>query len=178
MGVTMSQSDRGTQFLDEFKEFLAFLKNLWGVLAGVSVLFPMSNVLAKIVPLQPFEHGGAFAKITPSLVTTLATISTLFLILWTFGHRSKFKAQPQRRTIQRQAVISFMAGLLALVLYLVGYSVTLANAFDVWGWASEDPRHLLAEIPLLVTYVASFALVTRAFVLLGMMEFFSTEQPS
>ena len=47
---------------------------------------------------------------------------------------------------------SFGMGLVGLVLYLIGYEVTLANAFDVWGWLSDDPRHLLAEIPLLVTY--------------------------
>ena len=174
----MSPAERGTQFLDEFKEFLAFLKNLWGILAGVSVLFPLSNVLVKVIPLQSLDHDGAFAMLAPSLVTALATITTLFLILWTFSHRSEFKAQPQRRAIQRQAVLSFGAGLLTLVLYLVGYSVTLADAYAVWGWESEDPRHLFAEVPLLVTYVASFALVTRAFVLLGMIEFFSTEQSS
>ena len=75
-------------------------------------------------------------------------------------------------------MLSFGAGLLTLVLYLVGYSVTLTNAYEVWGWESQDPRHLFAEVPLLVAYVASFALVTRAFVLLGMIEFFSTERPS
>ena len=89
--------------------------------------------------------------------------------------RSEFKAQPQRRTVQRQAMRSFGTGLVGLVLYLIGYEVTLANAFDVWGWQSDDPRHSLAEIPLLVAYVASFALITRAFVLLGMMEFFSMD---
>ena len=95
----MSPAERGTQFLDEFKEFLAFLKNLWGILAGVSVLFPLSNVLVKVIPLQSLDHDGAFAMLAPSLVTALATITTLFLILWTFSHRSEFKAQPQRRAI-------------------------------------------------------------------------------
>jgi len=174
----MSPSGRGTQFLDEFKEFLAFLKNLWGILAGVSVFFPLSNVLVKVIPLQSLEHDGAFATLTPSLVTTLATITTLFLILWTFSHRSELTALPQRRAIRRRAARSFAAGGLTLVLYLVGYSVTLSNAYAVWGWESQDPRHLLAEVPLLLAYVASFALVTRAFVLLGMIEFFSTERSS
>ena len=174
----MSVPDRGTPFLNEFKQFLNFLQNLWGLLAGVSVLFPLSNVLVKVIPLQSLEHDGAFAKLSPSLVTVLATLTTLFLVLWTFSHRSQFQGQSQRRPIQRQALFSFGAGLLTLVLYLVGYTVTLADAYDVWGWESQDPRHLLAEIPLLIAYVAAFALVTRAFVLLGMMEFFSAERPS
>jgi hypothetical protein len=174
----MSPSHRGAQFLDEFKEFLAFLKSLWGILAGVSIFFPLSNVLVDVIPLQSLERDGAFAKLAPSSVTALATITTLFLILWTFSQRSDVRAEPERRAIRRQAAMSFGAGGLTLVLYLVGYFVTLSNAYAVWGWESQDPRHLLAEVPLLVMYVASFALVTRAFVLLGMLEFYSTERPS
>ena len=64
----------------------------------------------------------------------------------------------------------------ALLLYLVGYYVTLASAYPVWGWESESPRHLWAEVPLMASYAASFALVTQAFVLLVMLEFFSAER--
>ena len=174
----MNAPDHGTRFLDEFKQFLSFLQNLWGLLAGLSVLFPLSNVLVKVVPLQSLDQDGAFAKLSPSLVTTLATITTLFLVLWTFSHRDQFKGRTQRRPLQRQAKFSFGAGLACLVLYLVGYTVKLTTAYDVWGWESQDPRHLLVEVPLLIAYVAAFALVTRAFLLLAMMEFFSTGRTS
>lgn len=175
----MTSQERGTGVLDEFKDFLAFLKRLWGILAGVSVLFPLSNVLVEVIPLQSIDLGGAFAKISPTLPTTLATITTLFLILWLFSRRARFSSKRKRNAIQRQALISFGAGALMLMVYLVGYSVKAANAYDVWGWESQDPRHLLAEVPLLVVYVACFALVTRAFVLLGMLEFFTSRpQPS
>jgi len=170
----MTDPDRGAQFLKEFREFLAFLGNLWSLLAGLSVLFPLSNVFVKVIPLQSLDQDGAFAKLSPSLVTFLATVTTLFLILWTFSRRGDLKASP-RRAIRRRAAWSFVAGASTLVCYLVGYAVKLANAFAVWGWESQDPRHLIAEVPLLAAYVASFALVTRAFLLLGMLEFFSAE---
>ena len=171
----MSVPDRGTSFLEEFKQFLTFLQNLWGLLAGVSVLFPLSNVLVRVIPLQSLDHDGAFAKLTPSLVTTVATITTLFLVLWTFSHRGRFKGKARRRVVQRQAMLSFGAGLASLVLYIVGYTVKLTDAYVRWGWESQDPRHLMAEVPLLIAYVAAFALVTRAFLLLAMTEFFSPD---
>jgi hypothetical protein len=174
----MSAPDAGTPFLDEFRQFLTFLQNLWGLLTGISVLFPLSNVLVKVIPLQSLDYDGAFAKLAPSLVTTVATITTLFLVFWTFSHRGQFKDQTQRRVVQRRAMFSFGAGFASIVLYLVGYTVKLTAAYDVWGWESQDPRHLLAEVPLLIAYVAAFALVTRAFLLLAMMEFFFKDSTS
>lgn len=167
----MSAPAPGTAFLDEFKGFLGFLQSLWGVLAGVSVVFPLSNVLVNVVPLQSIEHDGAFAKLSPSLVTTLATLTTLFVILWTFGHRGDYAGESQRRPIQRKALGSFAIGAAALVIYVVGYYVKMAYAYDVWGWESEVPQHLLAEVPLILAYVAAFTMVTRAFVLLALVEF-------
>jgi uncharacterized protein involved in cysteine biosynthesis len=37
--------------LEEFKHFIEFLQNLWAILASVSVLFPLSNMFAQIVPV-------------------------------------------------------------------------------------------------------------------------------
>ena len=171
----MSTTNGGKPFLDEFKKFITFLQNLWGILAGVSVLFPLSNTLVKVIPLETIDQDGVFTKLTPPVITTIATLATVFLILWTFSNRGTFRAPRERPRIRRQALITFGGGILALVLYLVGYYVTLASAYPVWGWESESPRHLLAEVPLMASYAASFALVTRAFVLLGMLEFFSAE---
>ena len=49
-------------------------------------------------------------------------------------------------------------------------------AWELWEWSSDDPRRLIVEVPLLVTYSAFYALVTRAFMLLGMSEFFASEK--
>ena len=116
----MGSSDQGTRFVQELKAFLDFLKNVWGLLAGVSVFFPLSNVLANVVPLKSLAEDGGFAILPPVLVTTLATLTSLFLILWTFGNREEFKVQAsQRRPIQRRALISFGVGVLVLLAYVV-----------------------------------------------------------
>jgi hypothetical protein len=116
-----------------------------------------------------------YEHLSPSLITTIATLVTLFVILWTFNNRSTFKEKRERRGIQRQAWISFVVGIMALVIYLVIYVVYFEYAWGVWGWGSGDPRKLFAEVPLLAAYSAFFAFITRAFMLLGMVEFFGYE---
>jgi hypothetical protein len=74
--------------------------------------------------------------------------------------------------MKRQAWISFGGALLALTIYLVIYFMTFHLAWEPWGWTSDDPRRLLAEFPMLAAYGIFFALMTRAFMLLGMIEFF------
>ena len=170
----MSQptENQSTTFLKEFKEFVSFLQNLWGMLAAISILFPLSNIFMKIIPLEIFDHGGALVWFSPQLFTTIATVVSLFLVLSTFGQRDNFHSTRKRAAIQKQAWISFLVGLAALIIYLAGYYFIAVNAYDVLGWESADSRRLIGEIPLLVLYGSFFALFTRAFVLLAMIEFF------
>lgn len=117
-----------------------------------------------------------YEHLSPPLITTIATLITLFVILWTFSNRSAFKKQRKRHEIQRQAWITFGMGILALVIYLAIYVVYFEYAWGVWGWGTGDPRKLFAEVPLLAAYSAFFAFITRAFMLLGMIEFFGRER--
>jgi hypothetical protein len=169
----MGERERGASFLDELQAFVTFLGNLWGLLAGISVFFPLSNVLVKVIPLGRYgEEGGVYDHLQPSLVTGVATVVTLFVILSTFAHRNAFRTDGAAAGIGRRAWLSFAGGVLALVAYLVIHTVYAQYAWSAWGWGSGDPRKLLAEVPLLATYCAWFSLITRAFVLLAMKEFF------
>lgn len=167
---------RGTAFLEELRAFVAFLGSLWGLLAGISVFFPMSNVLVKVIPLGEYgEDGGVYDHFRPPLVTAVATVVTLFLILSTFVRRDAFKAPESAGRIERQAWLSFGGGVAALVAYLVIHTAYAQYAWSAWGWSSGDPRKLFAEVPLLAAYCAWFALITRAFLLLAMREFFGRQ---
>jgi hypothetical protein len=79
----------GDQYLDELKEFFGFLRRLWAILAGVSVLFPLSNVFVKVIPLAKWDQGG-LAYLSPELVTAVSTLTCLFVILRTFARRQEF----------------------------------------------------------------------------------------
>jgi hypothetical protein len=161
-------------YLAELRAFLDFLKNLWGLLAGVSVFFPLSNILLGAIPMRAYVDDGVFDQLAPALITTLATVVVLFVVLVTFIGRRRFAAAAQRRRILRDAWVSFGVSMLSLLGYLVIHTVYREYAWEPWGWGSGDPRKLLAEIPLLITYGIFFALLTRAFMLLGMIEYFSS----
>jgi hypothetical protein len=168
-------TDNGTAFLKEFKDFISFLKNLWGILAGISVIFPLSNVLIKALPLQKWqgEAGtGALYNFSPSLVSVVASLVALFIILWTFVQRHKIK-MIKSNLILRKAGLLFLIGIFALIIYLLIYSlISDYEIFWSWfNWESDDPRRLVGDVILLVFYCVFFAAITRAFVLLGLSEF-------
>ncbi len=171
----MTSSGKGKEFLEEFREFIAFLQNLWGILASISILFPLSNKFFKLIPLRTFDEDGVFNHLSPSLITAIAMLICLFIILSTFSSRHTFNTQ-RKSKIQTRARTSFIVGILALVVYLVIYVVYSEYAWQVWGWGSDDPRKLFVEVPLMITYILFFALTTKAFMLLAMIEFFGQER--
>ncbi|HIE32024.1 MAG TPA: hypothetical protein EYP67_06560 [Methanosarcinales archaeon] len=170
----MRNSKKGTAFLVEFRDFIAFLQSLWGILAGISVLFPLSNVLIKLIPLRRLhdDPAGALGYLTPDLITVVATLITLFVVLLTFSNRHKFEALKERRLIQRQACFSFAFGLLALIIYFTVYFGIYPLYYEPYGIYYGDPRWLIGDFGLLLSYSTFFALVSRAFMLLGMIEYF------
>jgi hypothetical protein len=170
----MSPDNARNAFINEFTDFVKFLQTLWGILAGISVLFPLSNVLVKVIPMSNIydDPPGGLAYLTPTLITTLSTIATLFIILITFRQRDDLRTRKQQATIQQQAWIAFGAGLLGLLLYLVVYFGIYSAFYDPFNIMGGDPRRLIGDFLLLIFYGAFFAMLTRAFVLLGMLEYF------
>lgn len=176
----MNADKAQNSFLSEFTDFMKFLQTLWGVLAGISVLFPLSNVLLKVIPTGNIydDPPGGLSYLTPALITTLATVATLFVVLVTFRQRRDLRTRSQRDAFQRQAWIAFGGGFLALLLYFIVY-FGIYPAFyaplQIWG---GDPLRLIGDFLLLVFYGGFFALVTRAFMLLGMLEYFVKPKPA
>lgn len=64
----MTSLRKGNIFIEEFKEFVSFLQSLWGILASISILFPLSNILFKVIPLQTIDQDGVFIFISPTLI--------------------------------------------------------------------------------------------------------------
>ena len=80
--------------LQELREFLRFLRSLWGLLVGISVLFPLSNTLFTVIPISQDQHP--FQNLSPTVVTTLTMLTCIFLTFATFGRRGRF-TDPKRR---------------------------------------------------------------------------------
>jgi len=157
--------------IGEFRQFVDFVQNLWAALAGVSALFPLSNTLTQVVPLAQWPDGG-FGYFSPPVITGVTTLASLFVMLWVFGKREKIVEPKAWDALPMQAVRSFVLGVVALLAYLAGYSlITNDFYFSVLGWESDDMRRISGDLVLLSAYVGFFALVTRAFLLLGLREF-------
>lgn len=157
----------------ELRDFITFLGSLWGVLASVSVAFPLSNALTEVIPLSRVtdDPTGAFGRISPATVSVVSTISVLFAILFLFGKRVELAEQGQRERNRRQAVRFFVAGILLLAGYVALYETKLDKAYEDWGWQSDDSAHLLLDIPMMLLYAGFFVSLTSAFVLLALNEY-------
>lgn len=164
----MASEGGGSGFVAELRQFLAFLQSLWGLLAGTSVFFPLSNSLVGLVPLQEFDSdGGALYFLSPEFVTAMATVATLFVVLTTFAGRRRLT------NAVRRAWMAFGIGTVSLVAYLVLYVFAGEYSYPLFDWESEEPVHLLVDIPLAVLYAVFFASITRAFMLMAMLEYYS-----
>jgi hypothetical protein len=168
----MEDRTHTTDPVSELQSFLVFLGSMWGALAGLSVVFPLSNVLADVIPLSSVSADGAFVRISPAVVTAVSTVSVLFSILWLFGTRQDVGNSNDLTNIRKGALLSFSIGLVLLVAYLGLYELKLDQAYSSWGWESDDLGHILVEVPLMALYSGFFVLLTRAFVLLGLIEFY------
>lgn len=167
----MESPQRGAGFLREFFEFITFLRTLWGLLAGISVFFPLSGVFLKVIPLEAYTDDGVFNILSPPLITVVATVVTLFIVLSTFSRRDAFRTL-ERGKVRRQAWISMGVSITALMTYMAIHQIYAEYAYSIFGFGSDDPGKMFFEIPLLVAYTTFFSLLTRAFMILGMMEFY------
>lgn len=159
---------KGQAFLDELREFLAFLASLWGLLAAISLFFPLSNLLTKVIPLG--DQDKPFHNLSPALVAVLTTLTCIFLTFATFGRRVQFAESPRRRRYERSARLSFPVALILLAFYVL-LPHSLYEAL-ISGSPSATGGIALYDALLAALYIASFALITRAFLLLAMLEYF------
>jgi hypothetical protein len=163
----------GASFLKELREFLAFLRSLWGLLTGFSVFFPLSNVFLRLIPMGRIHDDppGALGYLSAGLVTSVATLTVLFVVFSTFGNRDVARQAASRRLVLRSARRSFGLGLAALVGYLCIYYGIYPTFYEPVGISAGDAGWLIGDFGLMFFYAAFFSWITRAFVLLGIMEY-------
>ncbi|MBI5954879.1 MAG: hypothetical protein HY865_24735 [Chloroflexi bacterium] len=112
MEANMNALQKEHPYSKEFGDFIKFLQSLWGILAEISVFFPLSNVLLKAIPLgyAVDDSLDALEYLSPALVTTLVTVPTIFIILQTFRQDYDLRTSKQKIAMPRLAWISFGLG--------------------------------------------------------------------
>lgn len=157
------------RFLGELREFLQFLSSLWGILASISLLFPLSNLLAQVVPVS--DGGRPLQNLPPDTVTSVTTVTCLFITFAAFVRRDQFGDPERRPRVGRSARISFGFGVAALAVYVLTHNALYRALI------TDNPNTELG-IALYdgffgVLYAAFFALLTRSFLSLAMLEYFA-----
>jgi hypothetical protein len=155
------------RFLVELREFLRFLTSLWGLLAGISLLFPLSNLLVDVIPVA--DGGRPFQNLAPQIVTALSTVTCVFVTFATFARRDEFAVPHHRSRLVRSSKLSFTLGAAALAVYVLTtngmYRLLVTQASEnEFGVAIYDGMFA-------AMYIAFFALLTRAFLILAVLEY-------
>lgn len=153
----------GSSFLQELREFLQFLRSLWGLLAGISTLFPLSSVLFNVIPME--QGGNPFQDLKPDVVPVLATLTCVFVTFATFGRRDQFSDPQRRRRYAISARASFGGAIGAIAIYLLAHRGLYDALVHGVGFIA------LYDGLFAALYIASFVLLTRAFLLLAMLEY-------
>lgn len=171
----MAPSNRSKDFIDTLKSLIAFLQTIWGLLAGISLFFPLSNDFVRVIPLEKIDGGeiyGGLAYISPDMVTVVSTVIVFFVMFQVISRRNDMGAS-KRRTIQHEAISDAVIALVAFVVYLFLY-VPVAqylNEHLIEYYFLRVSLRLLCDISMLLAYSILFARTTKAFMLLGMIEF-------
>ena len=157
------------RFLGELREFMQFVSSLWGILTGISLLFPLSNLLAQIIPVS--DGGHPFQNLPPEVVTSVATVTCVFVTFATFSRREQFSEPERRPRVRHSAQISFGLGVAALAVYMLTHNALYRSLI------TDNPNTELG-IALYdgifgAMYTTFFTLLTRAFLSLAMLEYFT-----
>lgn len=156
------------KFIDNIREFLSFLAGLWGSLSGITLLFPLSNSLFKVIPV------GASNL---SIFTVIATIASLFALLLTYVGREIYLESGDlliegKKRLIREAIIYFCIGFFSIPIYLVLNSIwrvelTSNQTFGSW----------IVWVIILLLYASVFLFLTNSFTRLALSEYLSQFLP-
>jgi hypothetical protein len=129
-------------------------------------------VFFDVIPVK--EHFQPLFRLPPAIAPPLATMTSLFVLLITYGTRDAVATPPRRRprTPIRDALLA--AGALVVAMYLFGNVLVGSHLYGDTGHTTigSDSKLVAGDLAFVLLYCAFFALLTRAFLLLAMVEYF------
>jgi hypothetical protein len=146
----------------ELRAILQFLSSLWGLLAGVSAVFPLANAVKRAIPLPAKGEDALLLTVEPA--TVLASLASLFALLFVVGMRRDPHHLSERGP--KLALASFTLGAGAIATYLYTYGLIRL---------SQVGPSLSQELVGVGSYVFFYLCMTTAFSLLGMREYLHEE---
>lgn len=156
---------------NDIQAVVAYLSSLWGLASGLSLLFPLSNVLLQAVPSSIFVELNPKTSLTPTLLTTLATIYSLFSTMLLVSTRREIAAAGilfdfRLREMRSSAVRAFVTAVVLLFIYLFVCGL-IRSSYDKLPVLAK----LCALLFVFIAYPFIFSTFTKAFTALGLREY-------
>lgn len=147
---------------DDFKGFIKYLSSLWGALGSITVIFPLADVLFKVIPLPVDPYG----KSTAPIAIPITSLVAFFMLFYTFAQR-----QNPRVLSARHSGACFMLGFVSLALFLLLAHFEYMLREHLFPFLDSTDDYILYLVGVVPFYALFFACVTRAFAILALMEF-------
>jgi len=157
MPLTRQNSKTGP--LNALKDFIDFLRGTWGILSGISLFFPFSNLLAKAIPVNYVDID---------IFTVLSTIGSVFALFYTYASRDSYLDHDRTSTSNKKllhitALISFVVGIVSFFGYLFLYLTEMPSR-DI----NQSLNNWFVWLTSLLLYSLTFSLLTNAFTRLAL----------
>jgi hypothetical protein len=146
----------------DIRDFIKYVSSLWGMLGGLAAVFPLADVLFKVIPL-PVDF---YEKSTASVAVPVTSLVALFTLFYTFVQRDQ-----SRSTTTRKAVLYFFIGMVSLVAFFLLEHFAYSLRVALFPSLDSTDDYVLLLVGVVPFYVVFFACVTRAFAILALMEF-------
>jgi hypothetical protein len=146
----------------DIKAFITYITGIWGLLAGITALFPLADVLLNVIPLpvDPYE------KSTAPIAIPITTMVSVFILFYSFVQRDKINV-----IMTKRAMLFFTLGLISLIVFFL----LKQFQYDLRTWLfpklDSTADYTLMLVGIVPFYVAFFSFITRAFVILAIIEF-------
>jgi hypothetical protein len=158
----MQNEKQSPDLLADIRHFLQFLQGLYGLLSGITLLFPLSNALIPLIPVANEDKG---------LFTILATLISIFAVFYFYASADAEAFLKDKNLFKRRAIPSGLYAISSFVFYIILFQATSprVNPSSVSGASGLG---LVVGLIALALYACMFVAGTSAFIQLALHEYF------
>ncbi len=148
--------------MEDLKDFITYITSVWGLLAGLTAVFPTADVILKVIPL-PVD---AYEKSTAPIAIPITTLVALYIVFYSFVRRDRVTPK-----VSWQASLFFILGLVSLIVFFLLDHFEYPLRVRLFPSLDSSDDYVLMLVGIVPFYVMFFGFVTRAFTILALIEF-------
>ncbi len=148
--------------MENLKDFINYITSVWGLLAGLTAVFPTADVILKVIPL-PVD---AYEKSTASIAIPITTLVALYIVFYSFVRRDRITPK-----LSRQASLFFILGLIWLIVFFLLDHFEYPLRTRLFPGLDSGDDYVLMLVGIVPFYVMFFGFVTRGFTILALIEY-------